>query len=415
MKTKTNISNDYSSKAHNLSAEPNKTSLRTRPEVKKPVAVTVEPHFFTPLTALLLVVALFNVASIASTKPSQVGGKPDITVMTRNLYIGALLDPVVGATDPAQVPILVAQTVGKIVATDFPARSAALAQEIVDQQPDVVGLQEVTLLRMQSPGDFVVGNPVSATNTVLDYLEILQLQLAARGASYAVAAIVTNWDIELPMAVATDAGFRLDDVRATDFDVMLVRTDLPPGQLRVVNSAAGNYVTAFQISVAGVTLSFPRGWCLVDLQSRGRSIRVINTHLESVSPLLRAAQAVELVSGPAGIDGEIICLGDFNSDPAFPAPEAYAVMAAGGFSDAWAIAHPNDSGYTWGQADDLLNPVSTVSERDDFVWFRGTRLSVEAVALVGHDASNRVPSLVNPQNLLWPSDHAGVVARLRLR
>lgn len=354
-------------------------------------------------------------ASTGSAQPNDFRGKRDIKVMTRNLYIGAELDSIVGATSAAEVPVLVAQALGRIIATDFPARSAALAQEIVEQRPDVVGLQEVTLLRVQSPGDFLLGNPASATASVLDYLQILQLQLAARGVSYAVAAIVTNWDAELPMVVPTEEGFRLDDLRATDFDVILVRTDLPPGQFRVLNSAAGNYVTAFQISVAGFTVSFARGWCLLDLRIRGRDLRVINTHLENISPLLRSAQALELMAGPGNAGGEIICLGDFNSDPSFPAPEAYGVMVAAGYEDVWALAHPGDPGFTWGQAEDLLNPISTVSERDDYVWFRGARLSVEAAQLVGDQPSDRVPSLVNPQNLLWPSDHAGVVARLWLR
>jgi endonuclease/exonuclease/phosphatase family metal-dependent hydrolase len=151
------------------------------------------------------------------------------------------------------------------------------------------------------------------------------------------------------------------------------------------------------------------------LQIRGRNLRVINTHLENVSPLLRYAQALELMAGAGSVDGDVICLGDFNSDPSFPAPDAYGVMAAAGYEDSWANVHPGDPGHTWGQADDLLNPISTLRERDDYVWFRGARLSVVAVGLVGDQPSDRVPSLVNPLNLLWPSDHAGVVARLRLQ
>lgn len=335
--------------------------------------------------------------------------------MTRNVYIGALLDPIVGATNPVQIPVLVSQTLGQIIATDFPARSAALAREIVETRPDVVGLQEVTLFRVQAPGDFLAGNPVPATEPVLDYLEILLLQLAAQGASYVVAAVATNWDAELPMVTPTGDGFRLDDLRATDYDVLLIRSDLPAGHLRVLGQASGNYATSFQIMIGGIPVAFPRGWCLADLWIRGRAVRVINTHLESVSPLLRSAQALELVGGPAGVDGEVVCLGDFNSDPAFPPPEAYGVMAAAGFSDAWALAHPGDPGYTWGQADDLLNPVSTLSERDDHVWFRGTGWSVLSAERTGESPEDRVPSLVNPQNLLWPSDHAGLVVRLRLR
>lgn len=347
---KTTTSNDPSRKTYPRPSAVSGTRPELRPPVKNPSAAVLRASRLCDVTAFLLLVALWSLASTAAAaQPNDFAGLRDVKVLTRNLYIGTALEPIVGATNAAEVPVLVAQTLGRIIATDFPARSAALAQEIVEQQPDVVGLQEVTLLRVQSPGDFLFGNPAEATAPILDYLEILQLQLAARGASYAVAAIVTNWDVELPMVVPTQGGFQLDDLRATDFDVILVRTDLPRGHLRVMNSAAGNYVTAFQISVAGVGLSFPRGWCLVDLQIRGRDLRVINTHLESVSPLLRSAQALELVAGPGSVEGEVICLGDFNSDPSFPAPEAYGVMAAAGYTDAWAIAHPGDPGYTWGR------------------------------------------------------------------
>lgn len=364
---------------------------------------------------ILLWIVSLAFASTVWAQAAGLGGKRDLKVMTRNLYIGAPLEPIVGATNPAQVPLLVAQTVGQIVATDFPARSAALAQEIVAQQPEVIGLQEVTLLRQQSPGDFLNGNPVPASAPALDYLQILQQQLAVRGARYVVGAVVTNWDVELPMVVPTETGFQLDDVRATDFDVVLVRADLPPGHLRMLSWAAGNYVTRFQVSVAGLPVGFSRGWCLVDLQVRGRNIRVINTHLENVSPLIRTAQALELLAGPGGISGEVICLGDFNSDPSFPAPEAFGAMTAAGYGDAWSLAHPGEPGFTWGQAEDLLNPLPTLTERNDYLWFRGGRLALEVVELVGSDPSDRVPSQFNPQNLLWPSDHAGVVGAWRLR
>ena len=90
-------------------------------------------------------------------------------------------------------------------------------------------------------------------------------------------------------------------------------------------------------------------------------------------------------------------------------------QASAGFNDAWALVHRHNPGYTWGQADDLLNPLSTLSERDDYVWFRGEHLSVQSVRLTGDQPADRIPSLANPSVLLWPSDHAGVSARLRIK
>jgi endonuclease/exonuclease/phosphatase family metal-dependent hydrolase len=335
--------------------------------------------------------------------------------MTQNVFIGAELDSIAAATDPEQIPFLVAQTLDRIVATDFPARAGAIAQEIVNEQPDVVCLQEVTLFQTQSPGDFLAGNPVPASTEFLDYLQLIHDAVAARGARYDVFAAVANWEVELPMITFTETGYQLDDLRATDFDVILVRSDLAPGQLRVVGSNSGNFVAALPLPVAGATVQFLRGWCSVDLDIRGRDVRIVNTHLESVHPYFRTVQAMELVAGVASGTGNLVCAGDFNSDPAFPTPEAYGVMVAARFANAWARLHPADPGYTWGQAPDLLNATSTLNEQDDHIWFRGPGLSATETHLVGNSPTDRVSSIVDATRLLWPSDHAGVVATLRLK
>jgi len=62
------------------------------------------------------------------------------------------LDP----TDPNYVRNLlgsVAQVYQAIVASDFPRRAQALAREIMQTHPDLVTLQEVSLLRTQWPSD----------------------------------------------------------------------------------------------------------------------------------------------------------------------------------------------------------------------------------------------------------------------
>ncbi len=67
---------------------------------------------------------------------------------------------------------------------------------------------------------------------------------------------------------------------------------------------------------------------------------------------------------------------------------------------------PNDPGYTCCQNANLLNPTSLLNERLDLILFRGP-FAVSDVVLVGDDPADKTPSG------LWPSDHAGVVARLR--
>ena len=77
--------------------------------------------------------------------------------MTRNLYLGADLNPAIGAISscpyptPQQCQGLILATNQSIwnhvVATNFPARAKKLAKEIDDNDPYIVGLQEVALWR----------------------------------------------------------------------------------------------------------------------------------------------------------------------------------------------------------------------------------------------------------------------------
>ena len=67
-----------------------------------------------------------------------------------------------------------------------------------------MSLQEVSEFHVQSPGDFLVGNPTPAGTPVMDYLDMLLEALAARGASYTVAAKTRNFDIELPIYPEAD-------------------------------------------------------------------------------------------------------------------------------------------------------------------------------------------------------------------
>jgi hypothetical protein len=73
--------------------------------------------------------------------------------------------------------------------------------------------------------------------------------------------------------------------------------------------------------------------------------------------------------------------------------------------------NPGSDGFTCCQAPDLLNPNSTLSYRIDLVLTRG--VSVENIKLVGDQPSDR--TLFPPSDPpLWPSDHAGVLATLRI-
>lgn len=198
----------------------------------------------------------------------DVGGKRSFTTFTQNAYVGAdigrvmVLDP----TDPDYFMNLlqaVTTTYYEMLASQPQVRMTGIADRIAARRPDIVALQEMYQLRRQSPGDLVSGGQVPATEVVVDFLQGLLDALAARGAHYAVAAVTNETDVEMPMFNLQTGG--IDDARLTDREVILVRTDLPSGHLRVSNPRSGNF--ANHIVIPGVGLSVLRGWCSVDVLS----------------------------------------------------------------------------------------------------------------------------------------------------
>jgi hypothetical protein len=100
-----------------------------------------------------------------------------ITVMTRNVYVGASLDEDLGGPLPLEqlVPLALEEI---LVKKPFALRAQLLAAEIDATKPDLIGLQEVALV--ETPG-----GPVN-------YLEILLAALEFRDLHYKVAGIVEN-------------------------------------------------------------------------------------------------------------------------------------------------------------------------------------------------------------------------------
>ena len=317
-----------------------------------------------------------------------------ITVMSRNMYVGANVDIVISG-DPQQIPLLVAQAFQELVSTNYPLRAELLADEIARTRPHVVGLQEVSLIRIQDPGDFLAGNPAPATTVFLDFLPILLDALAARGLDYRVVSTVENTDVELPMVTSPTPTFA--DVRLTDYDAILAR-----GDVSTANAAAANYAAA--LPVPGTPIVVKRGYVAVDATVGGRTYRVVNTHLESALEQVRLGQAAELVQYLAGETQPIIALGDFNSD-AETGGQTYQFLVGSGYADAWLS---RDGGSTQSltccHASDLSNTTAILDERLDLVLSRNMAGNAVFADVIGDDPSERSGGL-------WPSDHAGVVAR----
>lgn len=351
----------------------------------------LKPLLLALVVSLLLTMVATVQAGNGGNPPAN--GRPDVTVATYNVYLGADLTPVVAAPD---FPAFLVATSGVYLsaqATDFPARATAIAGQIAASEPLLVGLQESTLWRTGAPFD-----PAPAETVVTDFLQLLLDALDAAGASYTPVVVQQGSDLEVP----TLLGF---DVRLTTSDVLLARSDL--SNLKLKNPQSGNYATTLTLPIIAGPVTIPRSWVAIDGKYRGQNFRVVSTHLESFHPLVRLGQVSELLAGPVVTDRAVILVGDFNSEAGVPGDAAQLVLDAG-FSDTWSAVNPGDPGYSCCQAADLLNPVSLLSERIDFVFYRGDATPL-AAELLGEDLADRTP------DGLWPSDHAGVVGTVRVQ
>jgi len=347
---------------------------------------------------LLLTAALAAFLVLALWPAAAAGHGRQVTVMTRNLFVGTDLTPIFTAQTLPQLVGATTTAFLEVQATRFPERAQAIADEIAATRPDVVGLQEAMLIRTDAPAD----GPVSPAETVAyDYLETLLAALAARGLDYEAVAVVTNADNELPTALGID-------VRATDRDAILVNRDRRP-RLKVSNTQAGNYLARVTFQTIAGPVAFPRGWTSIDVKLRGQHFRVVNTHLEAFSAAVQVAQASELLAGPAGTASRTLLVGDFNSRADGTGTPTYGLLRSAGFADAWSDVHPGDPGLTCCWETHLLSPLPPFDERIDLVLARGGFDALRA-EIVGEDAvADRTPSG------LFHSDHAGVAATLRLR
>ena len=252
-------------------------------------------------------------------------------VMTQNLFIGTFYRELMATTTPQGFAAAVTTTYQHIQATKPAERMTAIAREIENAEPDLVGLQQAAIVR--------TGGKPPATTVEFDYVKILLAELA---------------------------------------------------------------------SPAGVLVD-PSGFAAIDVTMRGQSLRFVTTHFD-VTPAVSLVQARELVQATSdpGMPTVLVC--DCNATPDVPSDPSFAtykLLRDAGFIETFRMTRSDQPGFTCCQAEDLRNQISAVSRRIDLVQYRGPFRVVHA-GVVGASPGDRTPSL------LWPSDHAGVVATLRL-
>jgi len=315
------------------------------------------------------------------------GSNDDVTVATRNCYLGAdlfrLLAAATGGRDAVEAAV--SDLVAAVDRSHVRERMDAVAAEVGRTGPDLVGLQEVALIRTGQPGS-------AATDVRYDFRERLTSALADRNLPYRVVAETTTTDVQLP---ATVDGERRS-VRLTDRDLLLAHESVT-----AADTTTGRFDAAVSLSNGDRSLSVERGYVVADATVGGTRLTVCNTHLESVSNGTRLEQATELEALLSDRRDPVALVGDFNSGPG-GSRETYDRLM-GTFRDA-----TGGAGHTCCHAAGLRNAEPSLSSRIDHVLVRGD-LGATAVTRVGADPTDRIT--VDGERL-WPSDHAGVVATL---
>jgi endonuclease/exonuclease/phosphatase family metal-dependent hydrolase len=365
---------------------------------------------------------------------------PSVTVMTRNLYLGAdIMRPIRAVQQVPAEPATTHQirlvdalanatdvTRDIVDQTDFGVRSRLLAQELATQRPDLVGLQEVALWRSgpmdrADSAELLVPN---ATDVDYDFLAMLRTELRALGVPYRVVSVNRLSDVEAPAyqgSLLIPPVTQARDVRLTMRDVILKRKG---SGMNVVRAKTRQFTAGLEIQIADKTLDFTRGYQWADVRSAAGRFRFINTHLEAFSSDIAFAQARELLERAGDSRRTTILVCDCNSDPVNgsvkedigdtqPHWAAYWLITNRyDFFDTWLQWRQPQRGWTSGLTERVDDPdASNFDHRIDMVFARtgdGQRLDV----VRGSTTGNRVAA-IDPATGLWPSDHAGVVMRLR--
>jgi MFS family permease len=388
-----------------------------KPTMRTNVLATSRSRRGRALALLLLALAAAAVALAALTAPIARADQRSVTVMTQNLYQGTEFRHIQGlaGANPTLEEALAATTAdyGTYLATRFPDRAKQIAAEIAQNRPSLVGLQEVATWHAgafdpQHP--FALPGPVSE-----DFTQVLIAALAADGAHYAaVSRHDDNFTLAFP--VVTPAG--VVAVGMVESGVILARTDLPPGQLKLSNPKSGTFDARLPLIPNPLDPDPPHGfqftnsWQSIDVKLRGKSFRFITTHLDALAPggVISGPQAQELLAGPADTSLPVVLTGDMNSGLT-SSPAAYEAFLAGGLSDTWTAAGLGAPPLTCchlAPNDLVSDPNDTYTEDLDHIFTRGD-LSVTNEHLVGNLAPANPPT-----SFLWPSDHAGMVATLRV-
>lgn len=389
---------------------------------------------------LVCALGLAQLTGVAQAKGSGKKTGHQLTVMTRNLYLGADLTPALQATSVDSAVDAAGQIVNQVHATRFPSvRAALLAAEIKKEKPDVVGLQEGAWWRTATPASLtpVLSGSPSASQTDPaggDFITDLLTQLNKSGSKkkgkkgatlrYKLALAKTEFDIEMPVNAGSGGlAAASHNERLTMRDAILVRQG---AGITTSNPSSGTFSTLLQVKLAGaLPINVTRGWAAVDIRVHGRMFHIVDTHLEAFDGQatnagsdgktyakggIRQAQAQQLVGpgGPASKSNTIL-VGDLNSDSPVHGDQvspgdalAYQAVLGAKFTEVSPAVPPFGCCV---QDPNLANPSKAgVTHRVDHILSNTKKVKFEDGGLTHTYAHG-----------LWSSDHYGLASTLLIK
>lgn len=306
---------------------------------------------------------------------------PQLSVASYNLYLGADLSLILGDQAPDELERHLAEVQRQLMTTAFPQRAAEIAATLVEHRVDLVGLQEVCCWTL-------------AGQQLWDFETELHDALVAAGASYETVSQVGTFAGEGELSL--EDGSVPIHLRGSNMVLRRAGSDV-----EVLEPCHGVFAEAHRVHTLGSrSMTIDRGWCGVRCRVDGQDVGFVNTHTEAYAAASRDTQRDELLAACASMrDAPLVVVGDFNAPPdEVGMPEDLV--------DAW-LVNGVDPGWTCCQGPDLSNQESGLRERIDYVWVRGA--DVVSARLLGHDPARRAALG------MWPSDHAGVQATVRVR
>lgn len=368
---------------------------------------------------------------------SAQAAEPTFTVMSRNIFLGA--DVGVALELIPDMPAAAQFMWDQVNKNDFSKRSVALANEIKEYQPDVIGLQEATIWYCKK-------NAWSKKVEVFNFTDQL---LEALGGEYILAskdgnaAFNPGYSINpIPFLTMVKDPERFqkifgEDKAACGFqigDALAIKKSLADQVIQVGNT---EYEDSY--SIVPTLMTIYRGYTWADINIANIPVRFVSTHLESIwdeNKVPNAAkQASQLISDLKETNMPLVVIGDFNADPRDPRPanaanpglqptaseecpagnskcNAYRLMIEAGFDDAGPDAS-DPTTYTWGMNALLTGPDPDrlkagqsmgneygFTDRLDYI-FTNNGVDVTTSQIIGYKAP-------------YATDHAGVFAEFTI-